>query len=59
MKLELSRTSIHLIPENESEEVYLESFGLTKEGDTISAIRVAPMGLSHTWPYLELRKPIP
>lgn len=57
MKVEYRKNSINHIPENDQDEVYLESvLDLHKKGDTAIAERVAPMGLDHAWAYLKIRR---
>ncbi len=57
MKLELAKYSIRIIPENEADEVYLETvLNLPQVGNTAKAKRIAPFELSHAWAYLEIRK---
>ena len=57
MKVEFKKQSIEIIPQNDQDEVYLESvLNLHKKGDKAVAIRVAPMSLDHAWAYLEIKK---
>ena len=54
MKLEVERHRILIIPENETDEAYLEEvFNLRKEGDTVEAKRENAIGLD-SWAYLEI-----
>ena len=57
MRMVLGKVSIEIIPENDQDEVYLESIlGLQKAGEKADAIRIPPMGLEYSWAYLEIRK---
>lgn len=57
MQMRLGKTSIEIIPDNDQDELYLESLlGLDKAGDKADAIRIPPMGLEYSWAYLEIRK---
>ena len=55
MKLEVERQRMLIIPENETEEAYLEGvYNLQDDGDKIEAKRVNVMGLD-CWAYLEIK----
>jgi len=57
MRINLHRDSLDVIPDSLTDEVFLEMvLGLKKEGDTVQAKRVAPMGLPLAWAYLEIKK---
>ena len=56
MKVEYRKLSIVIIPENDQDEVYLESvLGLKKKGDVATATRVAVIGLDLAWAYVEIK----
>jgi len=56
MKFEIKKTSIRIIPENEEDEVYLESvLRLRKTGDCATVVRIAPYGLDSAWAYAEVK----
>lgn len=57
MKMEVTRYSIDIIPENETDEAYIEEvLGLKNKDDFVKAIRVAPFGLDHALAYIKLEK---
>lgn len=57
MKMEVDRYSIRLIPENETDEAYIEEvLGLRKKGDRAQATRVAPVGLDGALAFVEIEK---
>ena len=57
MKTTYMKDSIQIIPENDQDEVYLESvLNLYKKGDRAIAERVAPYSLDHSWAYLKIKK---
>ena len=56
MKVEYRKLSIVIIPENDQDEVYLESvLGLKKKGDVATATRVATIGLDMEWDYVKIK----
>lgn len=57
MKLRVSRYSLEIIPENATDEAWLEEvLNLKEAGDTVPLRRVNAVGLS-CWAYAEARKP--
>lgn len=59
MRMELNKTSIRIVPEDNRDEVYLESvLGLLKKDDSCKAVRVAPIGLNYIWAYLQIERGI-
>lgn len=57
MKISYLKNSVEIIPEDDQDEIYLETvLGLHKKGDTAIAVRIAPMGLDHAWAYVEIKK---
>jgi hypothetical protein len=56
MKVVYQKYSIQIIPECPADEVYLETVCKTKKaGECCEAKRIPPMGLEHSWAYLEIR----
>jgi hypothetical protein len=56
MRVLYKKYSIQIVPENDADEVYLETVCNTKiGGDVCLAKRVDAMGL-HAWAYLEIKK---
>lgn len=59
MTVKYHNYAIHIIPDNAQDEVYLETvLGLKNKDDKAIAKRIAPMGLAHSWAYVELRKEV-
>ena len=57
MRMVLGKSTIQVVPDNDQDEVYLESvLGLNKAGDKADAVRVPPIGLEYSWAYLEIRE---
>ena len=57
MKLRVTRYSLQIIPETETDEAYLETvLHLEHEGDSVKLIRVNGHGLN-CWAYAEAGKP--
>jgi hypothetical protein len=57
MKVEYRKYSIVIIPENEADEVYLETvLGLNSIEDTAIVRRISPINMEHAWAYAELKK---
>jgi hypothetical protein len=59
MKVTYRKSDIQIIPENDQDEVYLESvLNLHKKGDRAIAERIAPLSLDHAWAYLIIKKEV-
>jgi len=60
MKIEYGKYCIRIIPENEQDQVYLESvLGLFKKGDKAIAERIAVSGIDTAWAYVAVKKETP
>ena len=56
MKLKVNRYSLQIIPENETDEAYIEEvLGLKESDSRTNAVRVAPIGLDHALAYVEIK----
>jgi len=56
MKVDYRKYSIEIIPENDQDEVYLESVTKLKtKGQRCIAERVAAMGMDNVWAYLRIK----
>jgi len=56
MKMEITRNSIRIIPEDEQDIAFIEdTLGLVKEDDFINLKRISPLGLD-VIAYLEAKK---
>ena len=57
MKLKCERYAVEIIPENTTEEIYLETvLGLTSSGMEATATRKSPIGMEHVFAYVEIKK---
>ncbi len=55
MRVEYTKTAIHIIPESPADEVYLESvLNLRVANQTAEARRVPPFDLPSCWAYLSI-----
>lgn len=57
MRVKYLKHAIEVIPENDLDEVYLESvLDLKEEGEQAIAERVAVLGLPFAWAFLEIKR---
>jgi len=57
MKFNITKNSIQIIPQDDEDEVYLESvLNLWKKDDEAIVVRVAPYNLDHSWAYAEVKR---
>ena len=57
MKMNITRSGIKILPENDQDEAYIkDTLGLIEKDMSIKCVRKSPMGLPHAIGWLEIEK---